>query len=409
MSSKTKRDQKAVKKAESSDDDSSSSSSEVVQKKVVPTKAVKKAASSSGSDSDSSSTPPAKPVAGSKRKVSQDKPAPAATKKVKVAESSDDSDSVEVLPKKKAVETKVVPAKAPAKAAKKESSSSDSDSESEKPAPKKAAAKKESSDDESEKEEVKKPAPAAQASAPASGDANTEHKEVFVGNLSFQTGEDQIREFLSYFGEIVKVKLLTDQTGRSKGSAFVEFATIEACNNAIKEGGNLDGRDLRINLSNQKPAGGRPVVTDPSAEGSDTLFCGNLSFQSTADDLRALFETIGELRDIRIAHDQDGNSRGFAHVQYASPDDAKEALTLNGQMVGGRPVRLDLSAPKAPRAGGDRRGGFGGGSGGRGFGGGRGGFGGGRGGFGGGRGGRGGKPASAKGSIVGFEGKKMRF
>jgi len=49
-------------------------------------------------------------------------------------------------------------------------------------------------------------------------------------------------------------------------------------------------------------------VTDPSAEGSDTLFCGNLKFEATEDDLRGLFETIGELRDIRIAKDEQGNS-----------------------------------------------------------------------------------------------------
>ena len=134
-------------------------------------------------------------------------------------------------------------------------------------------------------------------SAPAADNENV-HKEVFVGNLSFQTDENQLKEYLAFYGEVIKCKLLSDQTGRSKGSAFVEFATREAADKAIAEGGNLDGRDLRINLSNQKPQGTRPTVTDPSAEGSDTLFCGNLSFQSTEDDLRGLFESIGALRDI---------------------------------------------------------------------------------------------------------------
>lgn len=72
---------------------------------------------------------------------------------------------------------------------------------------------------------------------------------------------------------------------------------------------------------------------DPAAEGSDTLFCGNLKFEATEDDLRQLFESVGEVRDIRIAKNENGESRGFAHVQYMSPADAKEALSLNGQMV----------------------------------------------------------------------------
>jgi len=75
-----------------------------------------------------------------------------------------------------------------------------------------------------------------------------------------------------------------------------------------------------------------------------------------------------------------------------SPNDAKEALSLNGQMVTGRPVRLDLSAPKKP--------GYGGGNGGgRSFPPRRGGFN-----------QRGpSRPASAKGSIVQFQGNRTRF
>lgn len=53
---------------------------------------------------------------------------------------------------------------------------------------------------------------------------------------------------------------------------------------------------------------------DPAAEGSDTLFCGNLKFEATEDDLRQLFESVGEVRDIRIAKNENGESRGFAHV-----------------------------------------------------------------------------------------------
>ena len=234
--------------------------------------------------------------------------------------------------------------------------------------------------------EEQKPAAPKSAPAQATGD---EPREVFVGNLSFKSDENSIREYLTFYGEVTKVKVLSDQQGRSKGVAFVEFADHTSAQKCVTEGGSLDGRDLKINFSNQKPAGARAVVTDPSAEGSDTLFCGNLKFEATEDDLRALFETVGEVRDIRIAKDESGSSRGFAHIQYMSPDDAKEALSLNGQMVNGRPVRLDLSAPKKPGFGGGgrspppRRGGFNqrGPS----------------------------RPASARGSIVQFQGNRQKF
>ena len=93
---------------------------------------------------------------------------------------------------------------------------------------------------------------------------------------------------------------------------------------------------------------------------------------------------------------EDGRRKGFCHIQFEEPSQAAEAVKLNGQMVDGRELRLDLSVKRDRGAGGGRGGGFGGGRGGGfggGFGGGRGGgFGGGRGGgfgggFGGGRGG----------------------
>ena len=86
---------------------------------------------------------------------------------------------------------------------------------------------------------------------------------------------------------------------------------------------------------------------------------------------------------------EDGRSKGFAYVQFSSPDGAKKALELNGFELDGRAVRLDLSQSNRSGGGGGR-GGFGGGRGG--FRGDRGGFGG-RGGFGYGRGGFGGRVA----------------
>lgn len=86
---------------------------------------------------------------------------------------------------------------------------------------------------------------------------------------------------------------------------------------------------------------------------------------------------------------EDGRRKGFCHIQFEEPSQAAEAVKLNGQMVDGRELRLDLSVKRDRGAGGGRGGGFGGGRGG-GFGGDRGGRG--RGGFGGGRGGdRGGR------------------
>ena len=107
------------------------------------------------------------------------------------------------------------------------------------------------------------------------------------------------------------------------------------------------------------------------------LFVGNMSFQTTEADLRALFEPYGQVTRIHIVNDREtGQPRGFAFVEMAKDDEAAKAMTeLNGKEVAGRALRVNEATPK-PERGGGPRGNFGprGGGGGRGSGGGRGRF-----------------------------------
>jgi cold-inducible RNA-binding protein len=108
------------------------------------------------------------------------------------------------------------------------------------------------------------------------------------------------------------------------------------------------------------------------------LFVGNMSFQTTEADLRALFEPFGQVTRIHIVNDREtGQPRGFAFVEMAKDDEAAKAMTeLNGKEVSGRALRVNEATPK-PERGGGPRGNFGprgGGGGGRGSGGSRGRF-----------------------------------
>jgi cold-inducible RNA-binding protein len=104
------------------------------------------------------------------------------------------------------------------------------------------------------------------------------------------------------------------------------------------------------------------------------LFVGNMSFQTTESELRALFEPFGQITRIHIVTDREtGQPRGFAFVEMAKDDEAAKAMTdLNGKEVAGRALRVNEAAPK-PERGGPRttnsfgpRGGGGGGGGKRG-------------------------------------------
>jgi len=60
------------------------------------------------------------------------------------------------------------------------------------------------------------------------------------------------------------------------------------------------------------------------------MFVGNLSFNTTADALWAFFDQSGGVTDARIAKDQEGNARGFGHVDFDTPDNAAKALSMAG-------------------------------------------------------------------------------
>ena len=76
------------------------------------------------------------------------------------------------------------------------------------------------------------------------------NKKLYVGNLPYNTTEAQVRQLFEQAGEITEVALITDrETGRPKGFGFVEMATEEAAQEAIKRfnGYALDNRNLTVN------------------------------------------------------------------------------------------------------------------------------------------------------------------
>lgn len=87
-------------------------------------------------------------------------------------------------------------------------------------------------------------------------------RKLYVGNLPYSVNEDNLRELFVQAGEIASVNIITDRdTGRSKGFGFVEMATEEAAQEAIKRfnGYTIDNRALTVNEARpreERPGGG---------------------------------------------------------------------------------------------------------------------------------------------------------
>ena len=91
------------------------------------------------------------------------------------------------------------------------------------------------------------------------------------------------------------------------------------------------------------------------------IYVGNLSFNTTNQDLNDLFGEIGTVESANIIEDREtGRSRGFAFVEMSSTEEGNAAIQkFNGQDVGGR--TLNVNEAKAREERGGSRGGFGGG------------------------------------------------
>ena len=80
--------------------------------------------------------------------------------------------------------------------------------------------------------------------------------KIYVGNMSYSTTEDELRDLFAPYGEVVSVSVVYDRaTGRPRGFAFVEMGTSEAADGAINalNGQEVGGRQLRVNAA--KPQG----------------------------------------------------------------------------------------------------------------------------------------------------------
>ena len=105
---------------------------------------------------------------------------------------------------------------------------------------------------------------------------------------------------------------------------------------------------------------------------STKLYVGNLSFNTSSQDLEALFANAGTVQSASIVEDREtGRSRGFGFVEMSSKEEAQSAISsLDGKEVDGRSLKVNEAKPREDRGGSNRGGGGG-------YGGGRGGYGGG--------------------------------
>jgi nucleolin len=197
--------------------------------------------------------------------------------------------------------------------------------------------------------------------------SGSECTEIFCKNLSWSTDENTLGEFFSRYGAINKVKILYDKiSGRSKGCAFIEFATREQAQKAIDEANDLEyeGRSLQINFADQKPERREqsPYGERESSFGESdfrqfresrkkhTAFVGNLGFNTNEETIRSFFQDCGEIVSLRLGQNEEGRQKGYCHIDFESAEGLELALRKNGMELDGRGLRVDRGVPRGDRS-----------------------------------------------------------
>ncbi|EDQ93114.1 uncharacterized protein MONBRDRAFT_22541 [Monosiga brevicollis MX1] len=177
-----------------------------------------------------------------------------------------------------------------------------------------------------------------------------EDRTVFVKNLDFSVTEDELRARFADCGEIVDVRMPFNHKGKAKGYAYLEFASASAVNPALSKDRQIMGTrpmlvDRYVDRS-QMPSLPFKHTTDKNPK---SLFVKNLDYKASEAEIKDLFNKHGAVEAVRLVTKFDGSRRDFCYVDFVTEADAAKAqAALDGHMLHGRALRVNISKPPGP-------------------------------------------------------------
>jgi len=206
---------------------------------------------------------------------------------------------------------------------------------------------------------------------------------VYIGNLAWEVTWRELKDHMKQTAcEITRADILSSPDGRSKGCGIVEFATEEGAKRAVltMNDTELMGRQIFVREDREDGSGGGGYYTqqpgnssggDASGDGaiesgggannqSHRVYVGNLSWNVTWQDLKDYMRDAGEVVHAEVMTESDGRSKGCGIVEFATAEDAKEAInTLTDTELKGRMIFVREDREVGSGGGGGHHGGGG--------------------------------------------------
>lgn len=186
-------------------------------------------------------------------------------------------------------------------------------------------------------------------------------RKLFVGGLSWETTEKELRDHFGQYGEIESINIKTDPTtGRSRGFAFIVYKEADSIDKVVVVPEHV--------INNKK--------VDPKKAKARTgkIFVGGLIPEISDDEIKAYFGQFGNIVDVEMPFDKQKNQRkAFCFITFDSEAVVNDLLKTPKQTISGKEVDVKKATPKPENApmgmgggrggnrnmrGGPRRGGF---------------------------------------------------
>ncbi|XP_054836550.1 polyadenylate-binding protein 1-like [Eublepharis macularius] len=186
-----------------------------------------------------------------------------------------------------------------------------------------------------------------------------EFTNVYIKNFGDDMSDDRLQEIFSIFGRTLSVKVMMDNTGRSKGFGFVNFEKHEDAQKAVEDmnGKEINGRIVYVGRAQKRVERQSELKRKfeqikqerVSRYQGVNLYVKNLDDGIDDERLRKEFSPYGTITSAKVMT-EGGHSKGFGFVCFSSPEEATKAVTeMNGRIVSTKPLYVALAQRKEER------------------------------------------------------------
>jgi|ERR1712133_29775 len=164
--------------------------------------------------------------------------------------------------------------------------------------------------------------------------AREDSRKLFIGGLSWDTYENDLKDYFSKYGTVENVNLKKDAyTQKSRGFAFVLFKDTETLDKI------LDGTPHTIK--------GKKVDPKRAKSRPGKIFVGGLNSEMSDDDIKNHFSQFGKITETEMPFDKQKNQRkGFCFITFEHEDVMKEAIKNSTQTICGKQVDVKKATPR---------------------------------------------------------------